>query len=197
LVTTVGKKLNFVFGKHVTKWLDVILAKEATNQVARADIRIGDTVLAKDVPATYLLGLEKKVAKFREVLDVIPTLAPSVKWERDETKGPDIWSAVHAEQKVRTKQVIQHKVLYEATPEHPAQIERWQEQSVIGMFSKSVWSGMLSPAEKSELLERLDVFERAVKQARQRANSTELLKKKIGKDIVNYLMKGDLPAAVS
>ena len=98
---------------------------------------------------------------------------------------------------MRTKQVIQQKVLYEATPEHPAQIERWQEQSVIGMFSKSVWSGMLSPAEKSELLERLDVFERAVKQARQRANSTELLKKKIGKDIVNYLMKGDLPAAVS
>ena len=32
-------------------------SKDATNSVAKADVKVDDTVLLSDVPVTYLLGL--------------------------------------------------------------------------------------------------------------------------------------------
>ena len=194
LVTTVDQKLAFVF-KHVTRWLDAVLQKEVTNQQAVANIVIGGAVLATAVPATYLLGLEKKLRQVRAMLGAIPTLSPGNKWERDASKGEGIWAMAHPEERVRTKKVIQHKVLYEATEQHPAQIEKWSEDTPIGKFIKNVWSGMKSPAEKSELLGRLDLLERAVKKARQRANSQEASKDKVGAQLVKFLLEGHTPAA--
>lgn len=191
MVTTVSDKLQYIMG-HVSKWLDAVLQKEATNQDARADIIIGDKILAADVPATFLLGLEAKLKQFRELLASVPTLQSGVKWELDPQRGNNIYSMVHPEEKLRTKKTIMHKVLVEPTEHHPAQIEKWTEDVVIGKFVKHVWTGMLSSAEKSELLGRLDTLERAVKKARQRANSVEVKKTRIGSTINDFLLEGKL-----
>lgn len=188
MVTTVGDKLAYIF-QHVVRYLDAVLQKEATNQTAKADLVLADgTVLAENVPATFLLGLETKIKQWREVFMEIPTLAPGISWKKDESRGKGIYVAEHPVETRRTKKVIQHKVLVEPTKEHPAQIEKWSEDVVIGKFVTQTWCGMISPAEKSALLARLDELGRATKQARQRANCAEVVKVNVGKALAKYLL---------
>ena len=187
MVTTVNAKLNHMW-THVSRYLDAKLQKERTNQEARANIEIDGKTIAEDVPATFLLGLESKIVQWRKVLDQVPTLAPGVSWRKDPDKGEHVYLAEHQETSFRTKKTVQHKILSEATDHHPAQIERWNEDTNVGKYITTRWCGMLSAAEKSELIEKLDKLSRAVKQARQRANSTEIVKSKIGMRIVDFLM---------
>jgi hypothetical protein len=188
LVTTVGDKLKYVF-EHVTRYLDVVLQKEATNQTAKADLVLSDgTVLAENVPATFLLGLETKIKQWREMAMEIPTLAPGIAWKKDESKGKGVYVAEHVLETRRTKKMVQHKILVEATKEHPAQVEKWNEDVAIGKFITQAWCSMWSPAEKSAFLSKIDELGRAVKQARQRANCAEVVQVKIGKTIAKYLL---------
>lgn len=76
MVTTVHDKLDYMLNQHIVPYLDAVLQKERANQDAKADIVVDGIVLAKDVPATFLLGLEEKLKRVHEVLDKIPTLAP-------------------------------------------------------------------------------------------------------------------------
>jgi len=83
LETTVMENLEYLV-KPVSDWLDVVLQKDATNQLAKADIVLSNgTVVAKDVPATFLLGLESKLNKLREMYLQIPTLEPGIEWCND------------------------------------------------------------------------------------------------------------------
>lgn len=186
---TVGGKLDWT-AKQVGRWLDVVLQKEATNQSAKADLILDGETIAKDLPATFLLGLETKLKKLRAMYHVIPTLQPGITWIEDPSKGKGIYKAKDPEQKFRTKQTIQHKVLYEATDKHPAQIEKWTENINIGVFATEKWSGMMSVAEKAAVLDRIDNLMRAVKQARQRANTQEAVEMKIADQLFDYINKG-------
>lgn len=189
LTTTVNNKLDYV-NNHIIRYFDAVLQKELTNQSAKADIIIGDTTLAKDVPATFLLGLEYKFKSIRALYASIPTLPSGIGWDIDSVLGDDIYRARQSEKKYRTAKTFKHKVLYEATDHHPAQIERWEENENIGMYITDKWTGLISPAQKSELLERLDILIRAVKKARQRGNNTPVVKAKIARDLFSYIMEG-------
>ena len=79
------------------------------------------------------------------------------------------------------------QVLYKATVEHPAQIEKWEEQVPVGKYVKKVWSGMLTPARKSELLGNIDKLISAVKKARQRANATVVVKLNVGQKFIDFI----------
>lgn len=187
---TIPGKLEFVFG-HFTKYLDVVLQKERTNQEARADIELSDgTVIATDVPATFLLGLENKLRKVRALIDEAPTLPAGKKWEKDPQRGEHIYVISEPERTDRTKKVHEHKVLVPATKEHPAQIHQWDEDQKIGHYELLTWTGRISPADKSLLLGRVDSLLRAVKKARQRANGTDIVKAEIGKKLTSFLLTG-------
>ena len=166
LTTTVKDKLDYQ-QKAVIRYFDALLQKERTNQDARADIIIDGTTIASDLPATFLLGLETRLKKVREVYSAIPTLPPNVKWEKDITKGDDIYSRVYPEEQLRTEKIFKVQVLYEATKEHPAQVEKIPETKNVGVYKKEVWNGLLSPAEKSTILGKIDKLIQAVKKARQ------------------------------
>lgn len=187
MVTTVHDKLAYMF-EHVGRYLDVVYQKEATNQEAKADIVVGDTVLAKDVPATFLLGLETKLKNLRKVFDEIPTLPPGIEVKPAPEEGDHVYAAVHPQSRRKTKKEICHKVLVEPTEHHPAQIEKWTEDVPVGWTHQKMWYGMLSPSEKSELLGRIDELARAVKKARQRANCTEVTTNKIAKPLIDFIM---------
>jgi len=186
LQTTVQEKLEYQ-ADHIIRYLDAVLQKERTNQEARADLVVDGVTLASDVPATFLLGLENKLKTIRSVYDVIPTLPPGVKWEPDESKGAHVYRRVHPEEKFKTARTFRHKVLYEATKEHPAQIEKWEETENVGKYIENQWCGMLSPAEKSTILGRLDKLIRATKKARQKANATEVVHVTIGKELFDFI----------
>lgn len=187
--TTVQAKLEYM-ADHVIRYLDVVYQKECTNQNANASIEIDGNEIATALPATYLLGLETKLKQLRDVFMLIPTLPPGKDWVPDTTRGENVWTLKEPEQQAKTEKTIKPFVLYEATDKHPAQVEKISDSNDVGMYKRYIWMGMMSPAEKSKLLGRLDKLLQAVKQARQRANTQEAATDQIGAKIVRYLLDG-------
>ena len=173
--------------EHAVRYLDAVLQKERTNQEARADILIDGTAIAKDVPATFLLGLETKLRAILSVYEAAPTLAPGYKWEPDKNRGEHVWAVVDDEVVFKTEKIFKAQVLYEATKEHPAQVKEIPETKNVGRKIKEVWVGLISTAEKNILVGRIRKLLRAVKQARQRANSTEVVDTSIGEELFTYI----------
>ena len=186
IVTTVADKLDYA-AKTVIRYFDALLQKETTNQTACSDLILDGVTIAEKVPATFLLGMEDRLKKLRAVYEEIPTLPPGIAWDVDPAQRPGVFRTVHAETAMKTEQTIQHKVLYPHTENHPAQIEKWTEHIPVGMFSLQRWCSMISPARKSELLGRIDSLIKAVKQARQRANSAEVVSAHIAKKFFDYI----------
>lgn len=187
MVTTVHDKLEYTLDQLVRYW-DIVLQKEATNQDAVADLITADgTVIAKDVPATFLLGMETKLKTLRGVYEMIPTLAPGLKWIPDPTIGKHTYRIETPETRAKTAKSFQHKVLVAATDKHPAQIEKWEETINVGAYTKEVWSSALTATEKSAFIGRIDDLIQATKQARMRANSTPVTKDTIGSKLVAFI----------
>jgi len=192
--TTVQAKLNYA-EDFITRYLDAVLQKEKTNQGAISDLIVDGVAIGKDLPATFLLGLETRLKAVRGMYELTPTLPPGVKWAKDESRGEHVYVTEHPEEKPKGAKTFMHKVLVPAQfPKEgeggqslPAQIEKWEETKNVGMYVKTIWSGMISPAEKSAILGRIDKLIRAVKKARQRANSTEVVKITIGKEIFDFI----------
>ena len=183
---TVPDKLKYTEG-HIVRYLDAVLQKERTNQEARSDLTVDGAVIAKDVPATFLLGLETKLKTVRAVYEAIPTLQPGIKWEKDDDQGENVYRRTHPEEKFRTKKNMKNHVVAEATKEHPAQVQVYNEDEKVARLITDTWCGMISPAEKSALLGRVDKLIRAVKKARQKANTTEVVKTTVGKELFTYI----------
>jgi hypothetical protein len=188
MVTTVPDKLEYL-GKSVANYFDAVLQKEATNQNAKADLVIDGVVIGTDVPATFLLGLENKMKELRNVLEAAPTLPPGNAWEKDETLGNGVYRLVNPVVTMKTAKQIQHKVLYQATDKHPAQIEKWDEQVNVGKYITNVQNGMLSPADKSRILGKCDKLIQAVKKARMQANNTDVVSATIGEKIFDFIVR--------
>lgn len=186
MVTTVADKLDYL-RKPIGKWWDNFVKKEATNQVAKADVVIDGQTLLTGLPATALLGLETKLKRLRAVYETIPTLQPGRNWEHDPDQGPHIYRARDDEIRSKTEKQLRFTVMVPATEQHPAQVEKTYVDAPIGTITVRAWSGMISPAEKSEFLERIDNLIRAVKKARQRANTTEAVSVKVADQLFNYI----------
>ena len=120
----------------------------------------------------------------------VPTLDPTQQWTPDESAGKGVYkSGVNTSK--RTEKQVQHKVLYEATKEHPAQIERWNEDVPVAAIETIHTSGMWTPRRKSDVLARLGKLLTAVKKARQRANTVEVEYNDIGGKLFDYILFGN------
>lgn len=181
MVTTVFDKLIYNAGPNI-RAMDAYLQKEATNQKAVADLVVGEQTLATDVPATVLLGLETKLAELRAVYEAIPTLAPGPIWDLDMTvRATGVYKARNPDTNFRTRKVTRPVVMAPATEHHPAQVNAVTEDVPIAKITLWHKSSMITTADKSRLLERLDRLLRAVKRARQRANMAEVEPRKMAK----------------
>ncbi len=184
--TTVQDKLDHM-QKTEVRYFDALLQKEATNQNATADLIIDGIIIETNLPATFLLGMETRMKHLRVAYEHIPTLAPGIEWEKDSSQGDNIYKTTKPQEKLKTDTKIEAVVLYEATKEHPAQIKEVSNVKTVGKYSLTAWSGMITPAEKSEFLARIDKLIRAFKKARQRENTTEVNKRTIGKKLFSYI----------
>jgi hypothetical protein len=188
VVDTVPDKLEYV---HISmiRLFDYIYQKELANQKACSDLIIKEDdkeiVIAKDVPATMLLSLEKKLQQIRDLYAIIPTCDPAKKWIKDPSETNKF--KTEPEEKIRNKKEPFSLVKYHATTEHPAQVEIMYREEPIGKLQTTYMTGKITPAEKSKLLGRIDTLLRAVIKSRQNANEVEMTKDKIGKDIFKYI----------
>lgn len=191
LQTTVGRELEWIT-EHVSKALDVSHQVAVANTQARADVVLENgTVLLKSVPATSLLELEKRVNEVRELVAAIPTLDPAKGYTPDTAKGTGIFAA-RGVTRTRTQKVQIPLELAKATDKHPAQVQLISKDVPIGTVTTLEWSGMLTVAEKGDMLDRVEMLARAVKKARSRANETEVdvTGLKIGTTLLKYVFNG-------
>lgn len=172
-----------------SKAIDVSLWVAVGNQTAKADVVLDDgTTLLTAVPATALLELEKRANEILELAKSIPTLDPAKGFREAPDRGAHIYAAREVT-KTRTKKTQRPLVLYPATPEHPAQTQLVVEDVLTGRVTEQEWSGLITPARKGEIINRVETLARAIKQARQRANENDLGTDgpKAGKAIFDYL----------
>jgi len=170
--------------KAMTRLFDVVLTKEVGNTEAKADVVVDGQVLLMNVPVTYLLFLEKQLVDIHTFVGKLPTLDPAQHWSLDENSG--VWKADVVET-TRTKKVPRNHVKAEATEKHPAQVEVYTEDVIVGTWAKVDTSGAIPNTRRAQLLERVEKLQEAVKFARERANSVEVDDQRAGETVFNYL----------
>jgi hypothetical protein len=169
----------------LTRLFDVTATKDWTNAAARADVVVDGKVLLKDVPVTYLLFLEKQLVDLHTFIKKLPTLDAAETWSFD--ASADCW-ATEPVQTVKTKKIPRNHVKAEATDKHPAQVEVYYEDVVVGYWRTIKFSGALPAKRVNELIERVEQLQQAVKFAREEANNAEVVDMKIGERIFNFLI---------
>jgi hypothetical protein len=169
----------------LTKLFDVTASKDWANLHAKADVSVDGTVLVRDVPVTYLLFLEKQLTDFHTFVKKLPVLDPSETWVRD--GSTDTW-ATEPVSTLKTKKVPRNHVKAEATEKHPAQVEVYYEDVVVGTWRTVKFSGALPAARQNELLERVEKLQEAVKFAREEANAAEAKDVKTGEKVFRWIL---------
>jgi len=169
---------------QLTELFDTTATLDSANCQAKANVVVDGVTLATDVPATYLLFLEKQLVDLHTFIKKLPVLDPSESWVFD--SSADCW-ATEPVQTVRTKKVPRNHVKAEATEHHPAQVEVYHEDIVAGYWRTVKFSGALPAREVNAMLDRVDRLARAVKMAREEANSIEVQPQRIGQRLLNYL----------
>jgi hypothetical protein len=185
--TTVKQKLDYM-KKYVADYYDSLFQKDLANQEAKSDIMVDGATIAKNVPASFLLSMEKRLKQLRGVFEMIPTLQQGVKWEKATEEGEDVYKTVEPKVTFKTRKTKRSMIVAPATKEHKAQVQVWDDTENCGKYIETHTSGALTPAEKSEILERLDKLYKAIKQARERANCVEVSSNKIADDLMNYII---------
>lgn len=188
--TTLKKELDWVAG-FLTKSIDSGYQIDSGNTQAKADIVVeGAAITIKDVPATFLLQLEKHLLQVRELASTIPTLDPAQGFEESKADGKGYWKAreVVKDKTKKDKKILR---LAAATDKHAEQVQVYDADVVIGTLREQEWSTLTTPAIKAEILARVDELIQAVKKARSRANSMELdvTSLKVGKQLLEYVLK--------
>lgn len=174
----------------MTDFLDLIATQEYANCEAKGDIVVNGTAVLRDVPVSYLLFLEKQMNDYKTLISSLPTLEHGEKWSQD--VNGELFASDPQETN-KTKKIPQHKVVYEATEHHPAQVETWTEDVVIGKWSLTKYSGAMPAVVKNQLVERVKTLIDAIKFARESANSLEVEQVKVGKAVFGYLFNLDKP----
>jgi len=182
---TVSNVLMDVAGQ-VSELLNVTAQKDWTNTRAFGRVMDGDHVLF-EAPVTYLLFLEKQLADLRTLIGELPVLDEAEDWAKDANSG---LSRTGEQRTHRTKKVQKPIVLYHATPEHPAQTQLVSEDVIVGYWKLTKLSGAMAKPERDRLLARVETLFKAVKQAREEANSVDVIEPPaIGDVMFDYLMK--------
>lgn len=153
---------------------------------ANVELLNGDVVL-ENVPATYLLFLEKALEDLHTFLTKMPTLDPGETWTWDGNRS------VFASQPVETasqKRVPKPLVLAEATDRHPAQVTTYDDVTVQGYWTTTELSGALAADHRHAMLLRVNELRDAVKTARERANQQAVTTRHPAAALLDYALNG-------
>lgn len=183
-VMLVASDILKTLAKTHTELFDVTATKDWANCEAKADVVVDGNTLIEDAPVTYLLFLEKQVTDIRTFIDKLPTLDENEDWTADPNSN---LFKTGKQTTHKTKKVQRPVVLYDATEHHPAQTELITEDVIVGWWDTVKMSGAIPVPKKQELLEKVDRLLKAVKYAREKANSMEIDNRQVGGAVFGYL----------
>lgn len=185
LVQVRADEVTASVAEGLTRLFDVTITKDAANCIARADIVIDGAVLIADVPLTFLLTLEKKLVDLRTYLSKLPVLDIAERWEYD--RSADAWATPIVET-TRTKKIPRNHVKAPATDKHPAQVEIYTEDVIVGRWATTKFSGAIQTSRRNELVVRVEKLIDAVRFAREAANTTPVTDIHVGETIFGFLL---------
>lgn len=163
---------------------NIVATCDIGNTIAKADVVIDGKVIAREVPATHLLFLEKQMKDIITFIESMPTLDLDESWEFDGNTG-----LYRGKEKVtiRTQKERKTHILSEATDKHPAQVEVYNDDVPHGTWKTIKYSGAIKPTEKEAYLLKARRMLDAVRMAREEANMTEVAKSTVGTSIISYI----------
>jgi len=170
----------------LTEAWDVESTLARSNCEARASVVVGDETLTDELPPSFLIYLEKQLNDLYTFVAKLPTLDPTETWSWDAGRGCYVTSPTET---VKTRKVPKAKVLYEATREHPAQIQVYDETEVEGFWTLTQFSGALPAERKRTILLRVVALRDAVKAARERANLTDVIDSRPAASLLAYVLR--------
>ncbi len=173
LAKTVPEELGQMM-REVGKALDLGMQVDEANTRARADVVVDGEVLLRDVPATFLLQLERRLKEVRSVFKEVPCFDPVRIWNADPAADKKHVLRAEPVTTIRKQRARKYNVMVEATKEHPAQVDIVEVDEPVGEIRSYEWTGMVSTGRKEALLEQVERLLVAVKQARSRANAVSI-----------------------
>lgn len=179
----VGEAIRRVVG-DLSAMFDVIATQDFANCQAKADIVVDGEPLLTQVPVTHLLFLEKQLVDLHTFVEKLPTLDPAELWQYN--PEADCYAS-EPYQSTKTKKVLKNHVKAEATKEHPAQVETYTEDVVVGYWTTIKFSGAIPAKDRNAMLERVRKLQEAVKTAREEANSLVVESRKVAEPVFRYL----------
>lgn len=187
LVTTVYETLSYTLD-FVGRAEDVKFQKSLTNQKATGDIVVNGKILVANVPVDMLLGLEARLTTLRNVFDQMPTQNAATEWVPADSSLKGAVKTKTPTVTTKTEKRVSGVTVSPATDKHPAQVQIVNTDEIVGKFTTVKFSGAATSEQKAAMLENIDALIRAVKQARQRANSIEAVKETISDKLIPFLM---------
>lgn len=164
--------------------LDLVATKEYGNTNAKADVTVNGQAVLTDVPVTYLLFLQKELGEILQLLEHLPTHDPTMTWKFDE--GAGIWRT-EAVDTSKTKKIPRNHVRTEATDKHPAQVDVYYEDVVMGTWTTILHTGALPPARVEKLVRQTRELRDAVVKAREEANVLEVPDVHVADPVLDYI----------
>lgn len=165
--------------------VDITAAKDFTNCEAKADVVVGENVLIKDAPVSYLLFLEKKLTDVQTFISKLPVLDPAETWTRDQNQSAYVCEPKETSRTKKTEIVLE---LAPPTDKHPRQVKTLTEDVVVGFWKALNYSGAARSDDVKRYLDRVDQLQRAVKFAREEANSIVAREPKPAEKLINFLL---------
>ncbi len=169
---------------RLTELFDVTAARDYANCGAWGDVTVDGVVILTEVPATYLLWLEKRLVDLRTFVTKLPVLPSDETWDFDE--NTDSFKSAEAKT-AKTKKLPVAFIKAPATKEHPAQVEVVAEDKLQGYWSTTKFHGGLPKKRITELTDRVDALQKAVKFAREQANTQEVERREIGDKVLGFI----------
>lgn len=182
---TVGMAIDAI-KECMTDLIDVSATLGKGNTNAKADIVVDGEVIVANVPVTTLLSLEKELQHLVTLCTSLPELADDTQWTLDANSGHYVSESVVT---TKTKKIPKVQVLYEATDKHPAQVQAYHEDVIVGTWKQNRISGAIPTTEKAAIVERSLALLEAVKKAREQANTEEVEDVKIASVLLGHVFK--------
>jgi hypothetical protein len=187
VTTTVNDTLDYALDIYC-RAEDLQLQKNEANARARGTVMLNGEEFLPNLTVDELLGLESRLGKLRLLVAELPTLDATKHWTQPEGGQPNVWETRFPEETTKTEKRVTPVIMSPATDKHPAQVQAVAVDAVVGRFTTVRRSGAATALQKATALKVLDTLLVEVKQARMRANETEVGKDRIGSKIKNLLM---------
>ena len=176
--------------KVMEKMFNIVATQDLANCEAKADVMLNNKPILTKVPVTHLLFLEKQLIDLKTFIDSLPVLDPAESWTFDKASGQ---YKSEPSKTIRSKKVMKNHVKSDATDKHPAQVEVYNEDVPVGTWTTIKFSGCIEKVKKNQMLDKIEELDKAVKLAREEANSIEVKSSDFGSVLLDYIF-GDIVA---